>query len=606
MDDKQKLIRIPGYFGTEDRKLFGWFHAQNGRTESNTCVVLCQPLSLDYMSAYRSMRYLADELANQGIPVLRFDYFGTGDSGGYTEDDQTVDYCLWSIDQAVKHAKETTHCENIVLVGFRFGATMAAIYSSQNQVEGLVCWAPIESGKRYLREIKALKLSAEDTSQPNDDGLLEAAGMVYWEKTQDKIRAIKLDSLAPQANQIMIIPRDDLPVNEKLKTAWLQNSNAQIEQLELPGSEGMLFLAEDTVVPHESFRKLTEWLLCKSSQSSSEQSIEPVQEAILKVFDYDEHKDSEREQLVKESLHFYDDNGQYFGVLSEPKNQPSGKKNKCVILVNSGAIHRVGSNRVHVLMARYYSTLDYSTFRLDIPGLGDSYTDDLSIENKEHIKGSEEFVTMALNYLSKSCGFSNFIIGGLSSGAFYAYNAALRIDGFNIDDVLLLNPEQFYVGNEHDSNNDLARQQSGWMYYRSQLANPKKWLKLISGKVNFRYIFSILASKVKNIFLRLLGNLKSDSLDEEKISEELSSDLYFIANKGRKLTFVLSQNDPANSILSTLASKSIKDLMSKDKIHKLMIPEADHTFSRYQPMLKMIRMVAQHLVKSNSAGTKDA
>ena len=59
---------------------FGWLHTGAASGGSDTAAVLCQGIGRDASTAHRSFRKLADHLAASGVPTLRFDYRGTGDS----------------------------------------------------------------------------------------------------------------------------------------------------------------------------------------------------------------------------------------------------------------------------------------------------------------------------------------------------------------------------------------------------------------------------------------------------------------------------------------------------------------------------------------------
>jgi len=44
------------------------------------------------MAVHRTYRHLADRLTARGLPTLRFDYDGTGDSAGESDDPILVSY----------------------------------------------------------------------------------------------------------------------------------------------------------------------------------------------------------------------------------------------------------------------------------------------------------------------------------------------------------------------------------------------------------------------------------------------------------------------------------------------------------------------------------
>ena len=76
----------PFYFGDTDRPLFGVYHPPGSQAVHDVGVLLCYPGAEEYMSIHWAFRRLAVMLSKSGFHVLRFDYFGTGDSSGeFTE-----------------------------------------------------------------------------------------------------------------------------------------------------------------------------------------------------------------------------------------------------------------------------------------------------------------------------------------------------------------------------------------------------------------------------------------------------------------------------------------------------------------------------------------
>ena len=73
------------FFGDSDAPLFGAHHPAR-RKSTGKAVVICPPIGHEYGRTHWMLRLLSAQLAREGVHVLRFDYFGTGDSGGFVED----------------------------------------------------------------------------------------------------------------------------------------------------------------------------------------------------------------------------------------------------------------------------------------------------------------------------------------------------------------------------------------------------------------------------------------------------------------------------------------------------------------------------------------
>ena len=69
------------WFGPEEGPLFGWLHWPDDGT-ARAGVVVCPPSGYEAVCAHRTLRVVAERLAERGFAVLRFDYDGTGDSAG--------------------------------------------------------------------------------------------------------------------------------------------------------------------------------------------------------------------------------------------------------------------------------------------------------------------------------------------------------------------------------------------------------------------------------------------------------------------------------------------------------------------------------------------
>ena len=60
------------------------------------------------------------------------------------------------------------------------------------------------------------------------------------------------------------------------------------------------------------------------------------------------------------------------GVLTRPESAERAGGDVAVVITNSGIIHRVGANRVHVRLARALAAAGVPCLRYDLPGIGDS------------------------------------------------------------------------------------------------------------------------------------------------------------------------------------------------------------------------------------------
>jgi uncharacterized protein len=147
----------PFQFGPPGRRLFGIHYrgavAQAGVRAS--AVLLCNPFGQEAVRSHRMFRLLSERLARAGHDVLRFDYYGTGDSMG---DDLDGDLAGWAGDvhEADRELHVRSGSKRTVWIGMRLGAAVA-LRAAKNAPDGLarlVLWDPVLDGGRYLQHLR--------------------------------------------------------------------------------------------------------------------------------------------------------------------------------------------------------------------------------------------------------------------------------------------------------------------------------------------------------------------------------------------------------------------------------------------------------------------
>jgi hypothetical protein len=113
------------------------------------------------------------------------------------------------------------------------------------------------------------------------------------------------------------------------------------------------------------------------------------------------------------------------GVLTDAASTAHSAGRPGVLFLNSGIIHRVGTCRLHVRLARALSVLGFPSLRFDFSGIGDSdqRRDALTFEESAIVETRE-----AMDYLARRKGVNRFILIGLCSGADMAHETAVVDD----------------------------------------------------------------------------------------------------------------------------------------------------------------------------------
>src|ERR1700712_3205613 len=119
------LDSAPQFFGRASAPLFGWLPCAS--RPASIGLVICSPFGFEEVCWHRSLKRFAEAAAANGIPTLRFDYAGCGDSQGDAFDPATLDAWIGSVHEAIDHLKASSGVHSVCLLGVRLGATLATL-----------------------------------------------------------------------------------------------------------------------------------------------------------------------------------------------------------------------------------------------------------------------------------------------------------------------------------------------------------------------------------------------------------------------------------------------------------------------------------------------
>ena len=138
----------PYFFSDPATPLFVLYHPPESIDYNEKAVLICPPVGQEYIRTHRALHKLAESLSQESCHVFRFDYYGMGDSAGeYFDAD--IETWLGNIREAADELRENSGLNNIVVVGMRMGATLAAVANIESSLSVFV--DPVVSGKEYLR-----------------------------------------------------------------------------------------------------------------------------------------------------------------------------------------------------------------------------------------------------------------------------------------------------------------------------------------------------------------------------------------------------------------------------------------------------------------------
>lgn len=201
------------YFGQSEQQLFGVYYEPDNHTRnSTTSVLLCSPIGHEYISTHWAMRRVSASLTAAGFHVFKFDYFGTGDSAGDFGECGTARW-VSDIQMAATELLDISGNQNVLLLGLRFGATLAAMAVQNVNPKALVLWDPVTDGGGYiqeLREIHRVQAASYSVWQDNlgykTEEYTELMGFPFSPALLDSLSNVRLtDSLSDVGMDVSLV-----------------------------------------------------------------------------------------------------------------------------------------------------------------------------------------------------------------------------------------------------------------------------------------------------------------------------------------------------------------------------------------------------------------
>lgn len=594
LDERAK----PVFFGPEapeGRALFGWYHVAKGKPPPARAVVICPPLGYEAICAYPAVRIMAERLAAAGHAVLRFDYDGTGDSGGLDSDPGRVRAWVESVKHAVNEARALSGADEVTVFGLRMGATIAATAAAESgDVERLVLWNPCATGRAYAREAKMFRQFAEQTGEltarPKLEGDTneESGGFLLTAETVDGLKKLDLAKLAKRpAADVLVLGRDDVPDDDKLARAF-EALGARTRYQQVGGYAEMMVAPHKSVFPEAVFGALRDWLgASKPAPPAHAKGISTAGPSGLVA-------PGVREEVIR-----FGPAAGFFGVLTEPV-AGAAKDKPLVIWSNTAANYRIGPNRMYVEMGRKLAAQGIPSIRVDVSGIGDSAIWDDEWHNHPYGEQQSLDIRAVIEHLKGKGRFDRFAVAGLCSGAFVGYHAALADEA--IVGVVLINPQTFAweEGMSLEVNPLATRDASE--YYKRRFFTKEAWMKLLKGGVDPRHAIGAAGGRVVDVARATFAKAKAKIPIDASRGSEVARAFDALTRRGVDVLIVFAGGDPGIDNLNEKVGSSMQSLLKRDSFTIETIDGPDHSFTPLWAQGDLDRVLLAHLTSRFGRG----
>ena len=553
-------------------------------------------MGFEAMCVHRVWRGLAVQLASAGMPTLRFDYHGTGDSDGGDEDPGRVKAWIDSIHAAVATLRERAGVEEVALVGLRLGALLATRAACEEDgIEALVLLAPPISGRAYAREFKAMSLLRrsfpnEPAPQPDSAGDLEAGGHLLNADAIDDLKVLDLRQLgrAPAA-RVLVMPRPDSAAEAQLAPSF-RSLGAMVREEPFTGYGELM---RDVILaksPRAAFDVVTGWLGERPPRAEATASLRSTAPARARPG----RARLELTDAVEEPV-WIDADPSLFGILCKPRRACADRP--VILLLNTGANHHIGANRLAVTLARRLAGLGFTSLRFDVAGIGDSPGRQGARHQPIYAEDPIDDVRRVAAWLAHR-GYRRYTALGLCSGAYVAFHAAVREPG--LTGLVLVNLQRF-VWREGDQVEIAAeRTFHGTGFYRAKLFDVATWQRILEGRVDVAGIARLLTSHTRKRLAASMSELAGRRHGSAGERRRIVQGFVTLAERGVRTLLLYSATDGGLDERDLYLGRGGRKLRGLAGVRQQLIEGADHTFSARWAREHVFQVLAAHLTEEDT------
>jgi exosortase A-associated hydrolase 1/exosortase A-associated hydrolase 2 len=501
---------------------------------------------------------MARLLASEGWRVVQKDLSGCGDSTG---DFGEASWAAW-VDDVKAELLRVDPQRPTWLWCVRAGALVASAALDRRIPVNLLLWQPVMSGAHHLRQFLRLQTGARVLgsakvgtaalpSQSLEAGAaVEIGGYLLAPALASGLRQATFDLPSSFAGRIawFELSPDTAPMASPATTKAVENLRARGITVDVEALTGPEFWQTQEIEESEALLQRSLHALATPDRGARAMTVGEVVRS---------QSEATSEAVSGERpLSFRCGNERLWGILAPAASQPEGAATAVVIAVG-GPQYRVGSHRQFVFLARRLAEHGYTSLRFDYRGMGDSEGEKRGFEDV----GPD--LNAAIDALQRACpAVRNVVVWGLCDGASTAMTHAVL--NRSVSGIVAVNP---WVRSEASLAATRVRH-----YYLARLVRGEFWAKVIRGRLDIRASIGALLGDLKR------ASRSAPSGRGEAFQERMAGGLAVF--RGRVLLIISGNDLTAKEFLQyTAASAQWRGLLASDRISRIDLPQADHTFS---------------------------
>lgn len=574
----------------------GLFQPEDPQAHSRDCAVLfLSPWGFEDMCSRKFYRLVAEALADRGLPSLRFDFPGTGDSLDIAN--EAADLALWedAALQAASRLRQLTGRKRLILIGQGLGGALAHLLASRlGDVQAIAMLAPVTSGRAYLREVAVwsrmvdIGLGLRD-DQREVDGVA-IAGLVMPAAIAEAVR--KIDIARPSsagAEHYLIVDRPSKAAERSFPDR-LAALGADVTFDVYSGYDELVSNPSIATMPLSVVDKVAAWAAAVSHPggSGSTPGLPDHAEPLV------------GKGFIEIPLRF----GAFrhlFGVLTLPEGRQAGAP---VLVLSTSYDRHAGWGRMGVTMARQMAEAGVPSLRYDAANVADSPPRPGAPAQVLYSSTQGPDVLDALDLLLAHAE-GPAIIAGRCSGGYQAYRSA--VEDPRLAAVVSVNPFVLYWDPRDSVDEKLRFVPRSLDDYSQRLVQGATFKRLVKGDIDIpaaaRNIVIALWRRAAQRVWPLIGTLPG----RVNIGREVRSSLESLKKRETPVTLVYSEGDVGLEHIQMIFGPGGRKLSAHDNVRLVLLPDADHNLTPAAArQAALVEIIRASLAARTATGAKDA
>lgn len=530
-----------------------------------TAVLFANPWGLEDMCTRKFRRILAEELADEGIASLRFDYPFTGNALDDGAETANLNCWISAFSVAAQLVAQLSGCSRIVIVAQGIGSLVAArAMEEMPGVDAIVHLAPVTSGRAYVRELsmmsqvikEKLDIDADDTG---DDGLVVAGIGIPRGIVEDLKQISLLKQVSATRTRMLVFTRDTNP-GDMNYVDHLRRIGADVQSEIFDGYECLTTNPTLAIVSEAVVDKVVSWIAALYSTGRGQRTADTVTSS-----------PHNGEGFTETPVRF-GTNNRLVGILCTPRVAVAGKV--AALLLSSGYDPMSGWARSSVRLARSLAAQGISSLRFDGANVADSPpmmgTSQQVLYDISQIIDVEDAVTLLKRYEPQAA----ILAVGRCSGAHLGFQAARQNE--QISGLVAVNPVVFEWPEGRSVDEALAQPVQSMSHYYQRLQGGEAFKRLLRGEVDIavktKQVGQAVFRKLAAPAVRLIGGMT-------RRERSVYSGFRLLAQRSAPVMLLYSANDVGLDEFNLFFGQEGDGLKNFPNIARMIVDNADHNFT---------------------------